>query len=358
MNPIMSGIFLASSMLGFATEVPGGAIQTTEVATNLDAKTSGRQASQFYVYRNGLGAEKKDVGTHSFLTLNLCMFKGRLPALFGGATAPVAERAERLAKLLEDESPDIFVAQEVPLESGDYLFEALKNQYPHFWVGIGLKPGEQESDLFVASKYPILSDPVFVPFPDEMQRVYTLPPDIQKMYPKRIIERGFFCLETEHYWMVTTHMEPGDRKQGSPYRTQQLRYLTDKMDELTTQSGKPYILAGDLNITRTAESDDEYSTTSGIPELYYDFYTEHYPRFDETTYTCTNLLTFWVNGEPVPSDLREQNEIDDYVLIRKHHKERFRNMDVRLLTNTYDLSKDPYEALTDHRAYKASFSFN
>jgi len=309
-----------------------------------------------YEYKKGLGEEKKEFDTNSFLTLNLCMLKGRLPALYGGATAPVAERADRLARVLEKESPDIFIAQEVPLESSAALVEALKKQYPHFWTGIGLVPGEQESDLFVASKYPILSDPIFVSFPEDMQRVQKLPPDIQQLYPKRIIERGFVALETEHFWLVTTHMEPGNRDDGSSYRTRQLHYLTEQVDQLTLDSGKPYILAGDLNITRTAESDDEY-TTSGIPDLYYDFYTEQHPTFDETTYTCTNLLTFWVNDQPVPRDPREQNEIDDYVLIRKHQKERFKNLDVHLLTNTYDLSQDPYEALTDHRAYKASFSF-
>lgn len=342
MNYLLSGLLLAGSL--------------SAAATNSTATAYEKPASQFYVYKSGFGEEKIEFDTNSFLTLNLCMFKGRLPALFGGATAPVAERAERLAQLLEKESPDIFVGQEVPLESGAILYDALKEQYPHFWMGIGLKPGEQESDLFVASKYPILSEPVFVPYPEDMQRVYKLPPDIQQLYPKRIIERGFICIETEHFWMVTTHMEPGNRDDASSYRTRQLRYLTEKMDQLTAASGKPYILAGDLNITRTAEADDEYSTTSGIPDLYYDFYTEQHPTFEEATYTCTNLLTIWVNGETVPADPREQNEIDDYVLIRKHHKDLFKNMDVQLL-NTYDLSKDPYDALSDHRAYKASFSF-
>ena len=103
------------------------------------------------------GRREKEFDSSSFLTLNVCMFKGRLPSLFGGTTAPVAERAERLARLLEQESPDIFVAQEVPLESGAKIYEAIKDQYPHFWLGIGLIPGEQESDLFVASKYPIIS---------------------------------------------------------------------------------------------------------------------------------------------------------------------------------------------------------
>ena len=344
MNLIFCGFLLAASL--------------SSNATSSSTTTLEQPANQFYVYQSGLGEEKKEFDTNTFLTLNVCMFKGRLPSLFGGTTAPVAERAERLARFLEKESPDIFVAQEVPLESGVLVFEALKEQYPHFWMGIGLVPGEKESDLFVASKYPILSDPIFVPFPDDMQRVYKLPEDIQKLYPKRIIERGFICLETEHFWMVTTHMEPGDREQASAYRAKQLRYLTDKMDQIAEDSRKPYILTGDLNITRTAESDDEYSTTSGIPDLYYDFYTEKHPSFDETTYTCTNLLTFWVNGETVPTDPRGQNEIDDYVLIRKHHKNLFKNLDVQLLTNTYDLAKDPSEALTDHRAYKASFSFD
>lgn len=343
MNSILSAFLLTSSLLNTSADTP----------TVLEKK-----AESFYIYKEGSGKEKKELYTNTFLTLNVCMFKGRLPSLFGGTTAPVAQRAERLAQFLKEQSPDIFVAQEVPLESGEILYEALKEQYPHFWMGIGLKPGEEESDLFVASKYPIISQPTFVPYPDEMQRIYKLPADIQKIYPKRIIERGFFCLETEEFLLVTTHLEPGDRESASSYRARQIAFLTEKMDQISKETGKPYILAGDLNVTRTAQADDEYSTTSKIPELYYDFYTENHPGFDDSTYTCTNLLTFWVNNEPIPKDPRELNEIDDYILIRKHQKESFANLDVRLLTHTYDLSKDPYEALSDHRAYRVSFSVN
>ncbi len=313
--------------------------------------------NQHYIYKSGLGEEKEEFDTNTFLTLNVCMFRGRMPALFGGVTAPVAERSERLAHFLKKESPDIFVAQEVPLESGAILFEDLKKQYPHFWIGISPNSGQQESELFVASKYPILGDPIFIAYPEDMQRLYKLPVGLQRLYLKKMVKRGFFYLETEHFWMVTTHMEPEDQKICCSYRARQLRFLTEKMDQVSASSGKPYILAGDLNIKRTAEADDEYSTTSGIPELFYDFYTEKNPGFNDMTHTCTNLMTFWVNKEPVPTDPRAQNEIDDYVLIRKHHKELFKNLDVHLLTNTYDLS-DPQEALSDHRAYKTSFSFD
>lgn len=310
------------------------------------------QQNEYFYYRKGSGLEKTNFDSHSFLTLNLCMMNASLPALYGGMTAPVPLRAQKAADFVVVQNPDIFLAQEVTLESSKALFEAMQDQYPHFWVGVGLEPGVKEADLFVASKYPILSEPIFIPFPETMQNEYEYPGDLNKLYGNRLIERGFFAIETSKYWIVTTHLEPGNIEKGLPFRRIQLIFLTEIMDEIAGE--KPYILAGDINVARTDDDVDEYPS-SGIPDLYYDPFTELHPEFNEDTFTCTNLFTIRVNHKPEPSKESDRNEIDDYVLIRKQYKDRLKNLNITLLKNTYDLSKDPSESITDHRAYLAHF---
>lgn len=310
------------------------------------------EAYHFYEYQAGSGLEKTSYEENILLTLNLDMLKGRLPKLYGGITAPVEVRAKRLAHYLQKHDPDLFLAQEVPLESARLVVPELKNQFAHLWFGMGVERGKKESGLFVASKYPLISEPRFIPFPDEMQRIYVYPDELSELYPVRILDRGFFALETPAAWVVTSHLEPGDPTTGGPYRHEQLAFLTEKMDQIA--KGKPYILAGDLNIRRTAQPQDEYSQ-SGISDFYEDFYTEHHPEFDESTYTCTNLLEAKANGYSIPTNPTEQNEIDDYVLVRKNSQTPL-NINVELLRDTYDVSQDPSQALTDHRAYRATFS--
>ncbi len=313
---------------------------------------SAMEPPSYYVYKKGEGEEKSDFENHSLLTLNVDMLKGRLPSLYGGITAPTPERAKRLGEYVARENPDIFLSQEIPLESASFVYEALKGQFPHIWMGMGLQPGEQESGLFVASKYPITSEPKFIPFPNDIQDSYVYPDEIHDLYPVRILDRGFFAVETQDFWVVDTHLEPGSPEKGGPYRKAQLAYLTEQMDQIAKD--KPYILVGDLNIRRTGEKNDDY-TNSGLAHLYYDFYTLHHPEFGEATYTCTNLLEARANGVAEPTDPKERNEIDDYVLIRDGFQTRFKEFDVQLLRDTYDLSQDPSKALTDHRAYKAIF---
>lgn len=323
------------------------------------SETSGssheEQQNKYFYYLKGNGPKKTNFDSHSLLTLNLCMMNASLPALYGGMTAPVPLRAQKAADFVTAQNPDIFLAQEVTLESSKALFQAMQDQYPHFWVGMGVEPGVKEADLFVASKYPILREPIFVPFPETMQNEYEYPDNLNELYGKRLIERGFFAIETSKYWIVTTHLEPGNMEKGLPFRRIQLSYLTTLMDQIS--GGKPYILTGDINVARTDDEMNEYPS-SGIPDLYYDPYTELHPEFNEDTFTCTNLFTIRVNHKLEPLKESDRNEIDDYVLIRKQYKDRFKNLTVTLLKNTYDLSKDPSESITDHRAYMASFSID
>ncbi|HSX26627.1 MAG TPA: endonuclease/exonuclease/phosphatase family protein [Chlamydiales bacterium] len=295
---------------------------------------------QLYSYKKGNGAEKGAFPTNKIMTLNACMLDGVLPVKYGGMTR-ADKRVKRLTDLIKKQDPDIYLGQEITLASGTLIYDQLKSGYPHFWIGMGINDGN--SGLFVASKYPIISEPKFFPFPESMQR----PAD------RRIMDRGFFCLETPKYWIATSHFEGGSPKDVGAFRRDELKFVTQTMDKIS--NGKPYILAGDLNITRTGEPDDEYSQ-SGIQEYYYDFYTEHHPQFNADTFTNTNLFTARANGLPEPKLETDRNEIDDYFLIRKPYQKLFKNLNVVINQETYNLDEPTEKAITDHRAYIATFS--
>jgi endonuclease/exonuclease/phosphatase family metal-dependent hydrolase len=313
----------------------------------LGTLTSQAQATPYVAYhKDNVAEERTEVPSkYSVLTLNACMMDGNLPTLYGGMTE-TAQRIDRLAEFILNENPDIFLGQELMLDSGQQLYDRLKSNYNHIWVGIGKIPGKEQSGLFIATKNLPVTEPQFIPFPDDIQ--------VDKKYfpnQTRFIERGFVCLNFGDFWIVNTHLEAGGEKyQGPSHRANQLACITAYMDRVA--EGKPYILAGDLNIMRTGKVDDEY-THSIIPEQYYDFRTVHYPSVDKTTYTCTNYFTELANNRPIPPE-EELNEIDDYFLIRRPFESRFLNLQIELI-DTYDITKPRESAITDHKAYKATF---
>ncbi len=299
-----------------------------------------------YVLYHNTALEETKASTHSLLTLNTCMMDGDLPIKYGGMTE-TAERIDQLAEFILKEDADIFLGQELMLASGNQLYNRLKSKYKYALVGIGKIPGKEQSGLFVASKILPISEPKFIPFPDDMQVD-------KKVFPNhtRFFERGFVCLNFGDYWVVNTHLEAGSEKyEGPSHRTRQLEYITACMDIIA--ANKPYILAGDLNTLRTGKNDDEYSH-SIIPQKYYDYRTIHYPAFDKTTYTCTNYFTELANNRSIPTKEEELHEIDDYVLIRKPFQDHFAKLHIELI-DTYDIEKPRESAITDHKAYKATF---
>lgn len=302
-------------------------------------------ASSHAIYLEG---EKQSCDSNSFsiITLNACMLKEDLPKRFGGMT-PASDRLDRLSDWILREDPDIFLGQEILSPIGLKLYEKLKGNYTYFWIGIGKIPGEEESGLFVASKRALHKEPTFLSFsdPDQLDK---------KHFPDktRYLERGFFYLDFEDFYLVTTHLEGGDLSTDIPFhRMRQFQFITQTMDLLD----KPYMIAGDLNLNRTHLPHDEYSRAE-IAQNYFDFYTLHHPQIDASTYTCTNLFTAQANDFQILQK-EDENEIDDYILIRKPFQERFHNLNVLLIDNTYDISQSREWALTDHKAYKATFQF-
>jgi hypothetical protein len=303
-------------------------------------------SSSHATYFRGTDVSASKNSPYSILTLNACMMDRDLPTRYGGMT-PADERIDRLADFILREDPDIFLGQEIMSNAGQKLYERLKDKYAHFWIGIGKIPGKEESGLFVASKKPILQEPQFVPFLDQDQ--------VDKKYfpnQTRFLERGFFYFDLGGFFIVTSHLEGGSEQYGAPlHRIHQLQLITNTMDLLD----KPYIVTGDLNLLRTGQPNDEYSR-SNISRDYYDFYTLHHPDIDDSTYTCTNYFTAVANGNPLPTE-EEKNEIDDYFLIRNPFQNQFANLNIVLVSDTYDTDQSREMAITDHKAYKATFQF-
>jgi|GEM_PF-3305904 len=73
------------------------------------------------------------------LSLNVCMFPGGLPQLFGGV-APWWKRVDAIAEIVLREDPDVFCGQEVHAPgAAQALIEALKDDYAYFVHDIGPK---------------------------------------------------------------------------------------------------------------------------------------------------------------------------------------------------------------------------
>lgn len=269
-----------------------------------------------------------DKKEHSFLSLNVCMLPGGLPTLFGGVKS-AHERLKGISDLILKEDADIVALQEAFYPAAEDLEEMLKDRYSYFYTRIGPNPQSiGETGLFIASKEPIISNPVFVP-----------------LYTEGALKRGFFYFETKDFWVITTHLESGILQENSLIRKVQLEQINDRMKELKQVTSKPCVVMGDLNIARTGEVGDEY-TNSEIGNFFYDPYKEKAPYVNEKTATATDQFTFEVREEDCPI----KDAVIDYILIDKASQDDL-EIDVTLI-NTYDKEKKD-RALSDHKALKA-----
>lgn len=258
-----------------------------------------------YAYKAGEGAERWGE-EFSLLSFNSCMYESGFPMLLGGVM-PASYRVDRLAEMVLELDPDIVLLQELCLGPSKVLMERLKEQYPHFYTNIGpadawIQHKTIGPELFIASKSPIVSPPRFV------------------SYVEGKVKLGFFCLETPTCWIVNAHF---------PEEAQDvvLNQIAEEMQRLTVETGKPCVLAGDLNYRRA------------IPqELFHD------PK--EFVPTCNNLLSSRMFGQ---EEQEPFGEVDDFILIEKNafDTHRMEIPEIRLV----DLldGDNPWRALSDHK---------
>lgn len=293
-----------------------------------------------YYYIAGEGREQETNKRLSLLTFNVCMYESGLPMVFGGVM-PARERVKKLAAFLEDADADVVLLQEMSLGAAKRLFSLLKEKYAHVYTNIGPAFAWIYSigpELMILSKAPLTEQPPeFVPYKAEGSS-YKL---------------GFFCLETPLCWIINAHF-PGKNYLSASGQKELLQEIVQKMKDLKAKTGKPCILAGDLNIRRTGQEDDDY-TVSGLQEMFYDYYTQKHTECCAETSTCTNLLLPRLLGEEDPADCHY--EIDDYILVdMESWKEKKIGIEtVELIQPDPAEFSHPKKALSDHKAYKAIF---
>lgn len=263
-----------------------------------------------FTHWKGTLPAKEEVGKQKLMTLNACMLWGGLPIPLGGLRPP-RHRLDHLANLILQKDPDIVMLQEVSFGPGWGLYNRLKDDYTHFFTKIGPNAPMMESGLFVASKFPVLSEG-WIPFPGQMG-----------------IYRGAFYIETEKGVYFTTHMEHGEEKRAM--RAEQLALIEAKMETFE----KPCYLLGDLNI-----QPEEYA---GIQERFVDLRGVAPGELTPDTATCTDHLVSSMLGNPAP---KKPYELVDFILMQKKKADRA-DGSVELIS-TFNI-QFPYLAVTDHR---------
>jgi endonuclease/exonuclease/phosphatase family metal-dependent hydrolase len=291
-----------------------------------------RLAQKNYMYLRGTAPESfsKEL---TLLTFNACMFWGGIPLVAGGLS-PARERVTQIADAILAQDPGIVVLQEVSLGPALKLHEKIQAKFAHTFTRIGPNPFKMESGLFLASKLPILGEPKFFPFEGQSG-----------------IKRGVFYIETSHYFVFTSHLEAGDSAPARQMRRNQLNFIHGLIQNVKKTTDKPCILAGDLNINRKGEKNDEYSL-SPIPRHFYDPYFQKCPKAHEEVSTCTNVLSALRKGKSIRED---RWEIDDYTLLDKSSASQC-SLSVQLIP-AFDLDA-PKKALSDHHMLLAHAKLN
>lgn len=273
-----------------------------------------------YTHFPGLAKEKIETNFHRLMTLNACMLWGGLPIPLGGMRPP-SDRMDAMAQKIQENDPDVLVMQEMAFDSAFSLYQRIKGNFAHFYTRIGPNPPLMESGLFVASKYPVLRSG-FIPFPGQLG-----------------IYRGAFWIETPKSYFVTTHMEFGYTEEGKKKRKTQFDLILKEIQKF--KKDKPCFLLGDFNLDRRVG--DDYQKM-GVPEHFHDPYLKKYPKLSEDSATCTDVISAYTLGSPLP---KKRWEMIDYALLAKGAHDRFK-LDVNRVS-MYDNGL-PDEALSDHNA--------
>jgi len=192
-----------------------------------------------YEYLKGKAVEKRVEGEVKILSWNTSLLPGRLAQYIGGQS-PWYQRVELIAEILQAQKADVICLQEVHAEPAALaLYEALKDQYAHFYCNMGPKiMASQMSDiglnsgLFIASKLP-LTEVHFEVF----------------KHPKgqKEVNKGFFFakIKGSELAFVTSHLDPFNEPPSQEVRYEEMQKM---LAFLNTKSECLKILTGDLNI--------------------------------------------------------------------------------------------------------------
>lgn len=253
--------------------------------------------SREFVYWEGLCNEIRTLEP-KILHLNACMFAGGLPYEFGGLRT-AGERFCDLIALIIKEAPDLFFLCEFSETITPRLYEALKNEYKHFFVNIGSNACGMDASLCIACKIPLVKEPQFMASQVEADG------DQKMMY------RGYFILETANHRYLYAHLNP---------KSERIRHEQFKEIQLIVkEEGSPWLILGDLNVDRGSSLHDSVKKDG-----FYDVIESQHGR------VSTSL-----EGESI-----------DYFLT-------FKDQPIIMVTKIIDTYDNRQKALSDHKAIVA-----
>ena len=270
-----------------------------------------------YSYLKGQVSEKSNSTSFDVFSANICMLAYGI-SYFAGLRHP-SERIEKTAQAIIKADPDFIFLQELASSYAFSLWDKISDRYAHGFTRIGPMPwSRMEASLFFASKYPI-----------EQVRYEPL------TYQGAIV-RGAFCVKTEAGWMIGAHLSQG--KENVDLRKTQMQEIADLCDKISLGGEIPCAVFIDSNILQLGTDDDEYSNCKPIEN-----FVEN--RADQKP-TCTNLLTYSIQGKEDPICIHEAFEWIDHAFVYKPSQEHI-SLETSLVPG-YDL-EDRENALSDHQ---------
>ncbi|MCB1107542.1 MAG: endonuclease/exonuclease/phosphatase family protein [Chlamydiia bacterium] len=265
-----------------------------------------RLHSRAFTYWEGRGEEVRPY-TRKVLHLNVCMFPGGLPYLFGGVKG-AGERLENLKIFIQEVNPDIFFLSEFSQTLSGKLYDLFAQDYKHFFVNIGSNALGMDVSMAVVSREPIVSEPKF------------FPSNVPTEGDQKFCYRGYFFVETEKVNYLYIHLHPKDEK----IRQQQLLEIMEIVDE--NQNGKGWVVLGDSNIQRGTEEHEAFKSKG-----FEDIVQKEYGNVE----TCINGLE---------KGARENPESIDGVFVLG---------DVSLRTTIHETYETLGQELSDHKGISA-----
>lgn len=292
---------------------------------------------QPFMYRQGNAQELVfDREEISVLSLNVCNLPEKLPLIFGGIL-PWSDRVEGVVKIIKENAPDVLCLQEVfEYEGNEELYEALKDEYAHFYMHIGPRNASFDpqifglaSGLFVASKYPI-ENAQFRAF------------DVVGLS----INRGVFDFTVGHTHFYTTHLETHDNPIGRKARLAEMQQLVEIVNTEASEDTIS-IACGDMNIqwNQGEEAQDI------MLENFHSPLTDGLDKITMANRTYLDYTDFWWKAHAELGAFTEVPEIYDFVLLSRKTPGKATVQIVSM--NDEDR---PMHALSDHQALFAKIS--
>lgn len=331
-------------------------LRTDEAGADLLEKKKGPSARQQIVLWEGshpfVQRATHDQGELSLLSWNICFLPWNLPSYFGGV-ASAQERLEQVVQFIRESDADLVCLQEVhDLEATKGLYEALKEDYYHFFTDSGSSwTVALNSGLFVASRYPLeLVD--FTHF-DYKGMAW----GINKGYLTFLVYDGVEADRQPLALVTTTHLHPGQGEEREEVRRQELEEIFQQIAHQLESNRWPLIaafLCGDLNVNRGST---EWELSPLAREPWIDSYAGATEAIDSGNCTATSYLEAWqekprllkqVEKDPTILDLYCQESIDYILLLaleRPMLQEEIATWRLPAFAWRY-----PKEALSDHHA--------